>query len=543
LSFEEKQAIWNYCVRDWDNGQPVSAYVPFEKAIPIHQSLARWRIIAAGNRFAKSLIAAMECVAYMCQPGTHIWIAGPEYVVCDNEWEYLEQCLTNSPLWTDYLRPKIQAKLDTAGSKKSADRCLHVRRNHPKSIEIWYPGESPAIIEQVSYNKKQSWAALEGKKLSGLVFAEGSKVPGDVFERHFKNRLSDKYGWIIFPSTPKGRDEILWPAFQKGQSQKWDIAIDRKNRVVTPTKIDIQPSIYHVSRASHYMDSYETFIHAGYENPFYNQSNYDADVRNLFAGKLDEHTFRERNFGTFESFSGSYFTGVDWSRVLKNSKDVPIPEDAAHYRTIDPGRATKACCLWVAICKPDAFGIEQWIFYDELYESGLWAQALAKKIKDQTRYPIVLSVVDRVASRHTDHSERSVEIQLRDEGIDPIAVPVVMPHKSVDRLNKLKPWFVHAQITILEDRCPNLVRELQELEYEPARYANGHTVRDEILGKSDTHAIDATTYLFWVGPKWREQESVVPEPENKKPVVQPGSFLWYERQDMNRSAVELIGSY
>lgn len=544
LTFEEKQTIWNFCYRDWDNGHDPSPYIPFPAAEKIHRSPARWRIIAAGNRFAKSLIAGMEAVAAMTVPGTHIWVVGPEYAVCDNEWEYIEQCLTNTPLWTDYLRPKIQKKLDEIGSKKSADKCLRVRRDSPKRIEICFPGESPSLIEQREYGKRQGWGKLEGVKLSGIIFAEGSRVPGEVFERHLKNRLSDKYGWILFPATAKGQDEILYPAFCKGMSQKWNISIDRKNFNVVATKVDVEPSRWHVSRATSYMDSYETFIHAGYENPYYNQSNYDADVRNLFAGKLDDHTFRERNFGTFESFSGSYFTGVSWPRVVKDSNEVQIPTDATHYRAIDPGRATKACCLWIAICKPDELGVSQWIVYDELYEGGMWAQALAEKVKERTRFPIVFTAADWVTTRHTDHSEHTVQKQLRDAGIDPITVPATMPNKTIDRLNKLKPWLVHDQITILGDKCPNLVREMSELEYEPARYANGHTVRDEILGKSDMHAIDALTYLFWCNPRWREREEEVLVVEVKKPETQRGSPMWlYRHERKHKNSLALIGSF
>lgn len=545
LTYEEKLELWSLCVRDWGNGQGEMPYVPFDQAVPIHQSKARILTIAAGNRFAKSLIASMEAVVAMTQPGTKIWICAPTLKICDNEWEYIVECITKTDLYTKVIEPEIKRQMEEMNKTGSPSRYVRVKNNEPKSIEINWPHAPKSMIEMKSYGKSNSWMGLEGAKLSMIIFAEGSRVPNDLWERHLKKRLSDLAGRVIIPSTPKGKDEFLYPSFLKGRNTDMQVTIDWKNCKVHRNYVPITSGMYQIDNAESYMESYETFQHAGYDNPFYNVEDYDSDVRLLFNGELDENTFKERNFGCFVSLSGSFYLGMDWDKCLKDSTEVEIPKDATHYVSIDPGRASQASVHWIAICPPDDFGVERWIVYDELYQKGLWAEKLAEAILDRNRFPIERYIADRVITRDTNHSERNVEIQLRDAGLYPISVPKKMPKHTIDRLNHWKPWLRRGQMIILKDKCPALVDELQNLEYKPKEYKNGRSEQTEEVAGAQ-HALDDITYAVYCRIRHIRAQEAPQVHERHKP-AEVNSFRRamesQTKRKKSRGLLNMIGSF
>ena len=542
LTYEEKLKLWSLCERDWGNGKERMPYVPFEKAVQIHKSKARILTIAAGNRFAKSLIASMEAVVAMTQPGTKIWILAQTLSICENEWEYIVDCLTKTDLFYEYIEPEIKRQMKKRGKTGSTSRYIKVKNNEPKAIKIDWPDAPASVIEMKSYGHG-NWNKLEGSKLSMMIFAEGSRVPIDLWERHLKKRLSDLSGRVIIPSTPKGKDEFLYPAFKKGQSSEMVVDINWKDHEVHRNYVPVKKGAYHVDNAESYMESYETFQFAGYDNPFYNQADYDADVDLLFAGELDENTFKERNFGCFVSLAGAFYLGMPWDNCLR--ENIEIPEDATHYVTLDPGRASRAAVYWIAVCPPDDFGVEQWLIYDEIYQKGYWSEKLAGEILERNRYPIERYIADRVITRDTNHSERNVEMQLRDAGLNPISVPWKMPKHTIDRLNHWKPWLRKGQMLIDAKNCPNLVDELQNLEYKPKEYRNGRSEQTEEVSGAD-HAIDAITYAVYCRLRHIKNEAPPVIQERHKPAEHNSFRKMVERDNRRRTSrglINLIGTF
>ena len=548
LTYEEKLELWSLCVRDWGNGQGEMPYIPFKEAVKIHKSKARILTIAAGNRFAKSLIASMEAVVAMTVPGTKIWIAAPTLKICDNEWEYIVECITKTDLYLKVIEPEIKRQMAEMGKTGSPSRYVRVKNNEPKSIEINWPHAPKSMIEMKSYGKSNSWMGLEGAKLSMIIFAEGSRVPIDLWERHLKKRLSDLAGRVIIPSTPKGKDEFLYPAFLKGRTTDMRVSINWKDCEVHRNYVPITKGMYQIENAESYMESYETFQFAGYDNPFYNLEDYNSDVRLLFQGELDENTFKERNFGCFVSLAGSFYLGMDWDKCLVDSSEMDIPENATHYVSIDPGRASQASVHWIAVCPPDDFGVEQWIVYDEFYQKGLWAEKLAEVILDrneQYNRHIQRYIADRVITRDTSHSERNVEIQLRDAGLTPISVPHKMPKHTIDRLNHWKPWLRRGQMKIFKDKCIALIDELQNLEYKPKEYKNGRSEQTEEIAGAQ-HALDDITYAVYCRLKYASAPTPEKRHERHNP-AEKNSFRQamqtQTQQKQSRGLLNIIGSF
>ena len=518
LTYEQKEKIWSYCKRDWGNGtNKRSAYTPFKAAIPIHKSMARFLIIAAGNRFAKSLIAAMEAVAMMTVPGQRIWICAPFLRVAGPEFEYIEYAFTKTDVWNKVIVGEIKKQLKRIGKKKEEienwNFTNHLRIVHSPtaSITIDFPDAEPSIVECKSYNS--DWSQLEGYKVSMIIFSEGSRVPKVLFEKHLRKRLSDLYGRVIIPATPKGRDSFMYPAFRRGLKKELIVDIDRVNKQVLHMYKDVEIDDRHVSKTDSYSESYETFQHPAFDNPYYNLDDYNAEVRELFEGRVDESIFKERNFGTFESLSGNYFMGIKEDEVFVDSFE--LPENVTCYRTIDPGRAGKACCLWVAVqpWEGDKF---RYIVYRELYMDGLWVEKLVDMVKRMTSEEIFYTVVDRQAKQNRFDRKDNVFQRMGDLGIRPLRAPGhgLLPPTSLERFNYWLPDIKDGRVIIFRDQCPNFEREILELEYAaPDLTKTGQQVKNEKLANSDQNAMDAFTYLRWMEPRYVRKGDLVKEAE------------------------------
>lgn len=562
LSFEEKMHIWSFCTCEWQTGKKPYPYIPFPEAEKIHRSIARYLMISAGNRFAKSLIAAMEAVAAMMVPGANIWLVAPQLRLAANgEWPYIYNCIMDSGLWDGFIKPKIRELLiqhkgykkePTARAEKeqydkqvTMHKYISCRDSSIKELTIKWPGAPNSHLATMSYNNQKDWIKLEGANVTMMIFPEGSRVPLKVWVRHLEKRLSDTAGRVIIPCTAKGRDQFLYPMFQKGLSVTLKVDIDYNNCNVTHTYVDVPKGEFHVENTMSYMDSYETFHYAAIDNPYYNMKDYESDCRALFSGELDESTFLERMFGMFTSYSGLYYTGLNYKTICKKSYDVQIPKNATHYVTIDPGRATYAAVEFFYICKPDENGISKWIFYDEIYEKDMWVEKLVDKIKEKTKYKVRKYICDRTDERKTHHHEHSVQDRMRELGLEPMTCPWEMKGNTIDRLNRWKPRLFKEEIVILEDKCPRLVLEMQELEYaDPVVTAGKQKNVSKLVG--DTHALDSVTYAHYCTLRWIDYVQEEEEAEARKPKVHTRNSVAYflaREERRNRTSIHnLIGT-
>jgi len=300
----------------------------------------------------------------------------------------------------------------------------------------------------------------------------------------------------------------MFPSFRKGLSRELIVDIDRVSNRVYHTYKDVELDERHVERTDTYSESYETFQHPAFDNPYYNVDDYNAEVQELFEGRVDESVFKERNFGTFESLSGNYFMGIKEDQTFV--KSFPLPENVTCYRTIDPGRAAKACCLWVAV-QPWEGNKFRYIVYRELYQDGLYVEKFVEMVKQMTKEEIMYTVSDRQAAQKRFDTKDTVAERMVDLGLKPLRVPGhgMLPTTSLERFNSWLPDIKDGRVVIFEDQCPNFKREILELEYAaPDITKTGHMVRREKLADSDQNALDAFTYLHYMNPKHCTQDDV-----------------------------------
>lgn len=554
LTYEEKLSIWQMCRMDYGNGydQP---YVPYKAMEAVHRSKARFKILALPNRAGKSLASTMEAVVKMCNPkgGVRIWILAEEYGIADNEFIYLADVMMKSDLYTEYLIPEIKKQMAKKGLSGKASSRIKFRKSPTKSLEIDWPCGNRSVIEQKSYKNPSQWVRLEGSKLDMIILAEGATLPKDLWHRHLKKRLADRAGEVWLPATPKGEDDTFYPWFNNGLSKKMVVNIDWDNREVSHHLEDVEISDKHVTKSDSYIQSFESFQWAGKESPYYNHDQYLEDENALFDGELSEAIFLESNYGAFTSKTGKFF-GEMCDMAISKSEFCSIHRDSTYYRTIDIGGAAPSTCLWVAVEPPDSEGVERWVVFRELYKKNLWVgvegqdgfnHTLAGLVLSMTQEPIEFTTADRrSAVRNSPNSEKNIQQMLYDAGI-PLFLPPHMDKERVTWFSKIKQMMITRRIVILEDKCPNLCKELRIAEYGDPKYLKGRKIVKDTIAENPDHAITALAFLIYCHPTWRKPDYILRD-EIKKNQPHKLSFTaaMQSWEVDNRSYVHSkIGSY
>jgi hypothetical protein len=172
-------------------------YHPHSEAqASIHTSDARFRIPTCGRRFGKSLSAGHEMTAYMFTPDSRYWICAPSYRLGEKEFRVVHDDLIRKL----GLRSKVKASYNTQQGQMRLE------------IPAWN-----TVLEVVSAERTDS---LVGEGLDGVIMSEAALHKASTWSMYIEPALSDKRGWAIFPSTPRGFNwyQGLW---QMGQDPKF----------------------------------------------------------------------------------------------------------------------------------------------------------------------------------------------------------------------------------------------------------------------------------------------------------------------------------
>jgi hypothetical protein len=161
-------------------------YKPHQSQLEVHSSNKRFRIVVAGRRFGKSLLASRECMAWMIKPNQMVWIVAPTYE--------LTKKVFREVFWGFHHHL-------TKWVKKSSEADL--------SIEL----ANGSILKCKSADNPVS---LLGEGLNFLIIDEASRVPEQVWNEALRPTLTDKKGEVLLISTPQGMNWFQ-QAFVRGQ--------------------------------------------------------------------------------------------------------------------------------------------------------------------------------------------------------------------------------------------------------------------------------------------------------------------------------------
>lgn len=149
----EKLALWSHA-RVPSAGIFEGGYVPLDSAAPIHNHPARFKCGAGGARVGKSLIAAMEGVAWTPHSEL-IWLIGPDYGQSRREFIYMMEALVSMDMVdpksislpsTAYLPCAMETVWGCAIETKTASDIEKIAAEAPDLILACEPGQMPSGV-------------------------------------------------------------------------------------------------------------------------------------------------------------------------------------------------------------------------------------------------------------------------------------------------------------------------------------------------------------------------------------------------------------
>jgi len=151
-----------------------------------HLSLARFKIPCCGRRWGKTTFGGNELTAAALdteiedstQPPMY-WIVGPNYSLGEKEFRVLYYNLVNK-----------------LGLGSKIKKQYNVNQGNMRIEMPW-----GTVVEVKSADRKDG---LVGEGLDGVVMAEAASHDKDTWDMYVRPALSDRNGWAIFPSTPRG---------------------------------------------------------------------------------------------------------------------------------------------------------------------------------------------------------------------------------------------------------------------------------------------------------------------------------------------------
>lgn len=189
---------------DFSHDQIVSAkanfanlvgYTPSRGQAEVHNSIARYRIVIAGARFGKSMLAALEAAFYATIfPDCRVWLVGPSYELAEREFNWVIEFLSRYKLKNCRLIERTQISSPTRGKRK-----------------IVFPWGS--FIETRSTENMES---LLGEEIDLMILCEASCIPREAWERYLRARIGPRKGMLLAPSTGAGDTNLFAEFVQYG---------------------------------------------------------------------------------------------------------------------------------------------------------------------------------------------------------------------------------------------------------------------------------------------------------------------------------------
>ena len=282
----------------------MSGYVPHPGQSFLHASNTRFKVVVSGRRWGKSLLAAKEAEVMILKPQTRGWIVSKTYDLGEKVFREIYNNLVR--------RFKLETVRKSYSSKSG-------------SMYLEFPWES--VVEVKSAEHPDS---LMGEGLDWLVFDECASCKSSIWEQYLRPTLSDKNGWALFITTPRGYNWIydLWKRGNDPDYPEW-----------------------------------ESFRFPSWNNPYLSKDDIEEARRTL-----SKATFEQEYGATFTFSSGQVYKEFDPSIHVIADDKLRILSSAEsgewrRFRSIDFGYENPFVCLYIAVDPEDRV-----IIYDEYYQ-------------------------------------------------------------------------------------------------------------------------------------------------------------------------------
>lgn len=407
----------------------MNLYNPHPSQQSVLLSKSRFKVLTCGRRWGKTTLAINELLYYaLLDEKTDYWYVAPTYSQAKTiAWRYLIE---------QYRQLPIELQL---GKNES---------------ELWVEVGNKCRITLKGAENEDS---LRGSKLGGLVIDEVASIKNFqyLWDEALRPALTDKIGWGLFISTPKGYNHF-YDLFSKEDKD------------------------------------YSAFHFTSYDNPHLDPNEIDKA-----RDELTEDAFAQEYLADFRKHTGLVFKDFDRNIHVVNSID--LPGNDAYYRAMDFGAVNPTVCLYIRVDSDSNY----WI-YDEYYATEQTTRDNAYAI--QAKHPQTF-----FRATFGDPSGKQERIDYASFGLH-----ITPANKSVIDIvtGKMKDpndqsWVTH-RIDLIQQRlkinpvtrkprifinktCVNTIREFEAYRWEELRDKSLNA--KDVPVKADDHTMDALGYF------------------------------------------------
>lgn len=402
------------------------------KQADIHDSDARFKVLACGRRYGKTTFGANELTAYMVDPEQvgYYWIVGPKYTTAEKEYRIVYNNIIHK------LNKQIK------GVKKQ----YNVTQGLMRMEMPW-----GTILEVKSAQHQDT---LLGEGLSGVIMAEAARHTSDTWEQYVRPALSDKRGWAIFTSTPRGYNWFQG-AWLLGQT-----------RTLHP--------------------QWDSWRLPSWENPIaFPGGRNDPEI--LEMESKSKSWFAQEIAAEFTAFTGKIYDNFNPSIHVKEIEYTPR---WTNVWALDYGWANPFCCYDVMIDPEDNFYV--WREYQVSEKTTFEHGTLLKYRDNPGDYHVDWGAGDPRGPDQANTITITTGVQLYSSDI------ASTPHESwslgVQHVHRLLDVQLDGKPKLFIDpSCVNLIRQMEQLRAPDEREGKN---APEGQHKHDDHGPDAIRYLI-----------------------------------------------
>ena len=408
----------------------MNLYNPHQSQKQVIQDKHRFKVLSCGRRWGKTTLAINKLLKEaLLNEKIDYWYVAPTYSQAKTiAWRYLVQQYRQLPK-------------ELQGAKNES--------------ELWVEVGNQS---RVTLKGAENEDSLRGSKLGGLVIDEVASIKNFkyLWDEALRPALTDKRGWGLFISTPKGYNHF-YELFTKKDSD------------------------------------YQSFHFTSYDNPFLDKEEIDKAKT-----ELTENAFAQEYLADFRKYTGLIYKEFDRKNHMVD--EVDLDGFSAYYRTMDFGAVNPTVCLYIKVDRDDNF----WV-YNEYYETERTTdyhagQILARspqtyfratfgdpsgrqEILDYARWGLHISPANKqVLDKTTGTIKNSNDQDWVNYGIEQ-----VQQRLKTNAVTKKPRLFI-------SKNCVNLIREFESYRWEENK--NEGLNAKEVPVKANDHALDALRYFI-----------------------------------------------
>ena len=436
----------------------------------------------------KSFHIARHVGSYSLIPDTHGWIVSPTYQDGAKEFGYLYQDFAQVGL----LHSARRKHFDIRGGN------MHIELKNGSWVQV------------VSADNQEN---LRREQLDYVIFAEASKLPADLYQRHVYVRVERRHGRVFWPTTHKGyghvHESVRLPSLPvKDKTWTWGPWVNVAGGRTRP-KIGGDPNPnydpeYWSCQVS-YVPDFGEVMHTGEFSP---------EVIAKARIKLPPPMFAEQFGGEAASYAGLVYA---FDPARHECEPFEIPRDWTHIVGYDHGAGGGSDPTAILFGSYSPKGVLYW--WGEIYDTvvhSITQRATLLRLKLGGRVP---SAIMR------GHEAKQVGEELLQAGLFSSFAP---PDISA-RIVRMTELLQGNKMKLLRGRVPNLKREMLSYEWDEKnpgkpRDGNDHcveaagnaTLAPVSLPVSDSTEPEPTTAaervakqrrdLLWAGMRQEERE-------------------------------------